>query len=210
MFIILSGVQGSGKGTQGRILEEKFGFKIFETGWELRKHIAANSEIWKKVKAVIDAGQLVWVEIIEEIVKEFIESLKPDDNVIFDGIPRNKVQKEFMDKIFNKFDYKVLSLDLPKEKVEARLLGRRTCNNCKKVFPSVYEGDKCDNCETWVLVRRDDDQDEQAIKTRINIFFDETLPVIKMYEQEWKLVEVNADNSIEWVTEDIISKLNLK
>jgi len=210
MFIILSGVQGSGKGTQGRILQERFGFKIFETGWELRKHIAWNTEIWKKVKSIIEAWNLVWIDIIEEIIRDFMENLNAQDNIIFDWIPRNAEQKDLMDKLLADYDFVTLSLDLPKEKVEARLLGRRSCDSCKKVFPSVYTSDDCDNCTEWKLMKRADDSDEEAIKTRINIFFEETLPLIKKYKKEGKLIEINADNSIEWVTEEIISKLNLK
>lgn len=210
MFIILSWVQGSGKGTQWRILKDKFWFKIFETGAELRKHIAENTEIWKKVKSIIEAWNLVWIDIIEEIIRDFIHNLNAQDNIIFDWIPRNKDQKDLMDKLLSKYEYKVLSLDLPKEKVEKRLLGRRSCDTCKKVFPASYDSDKCDNCVTWKLIKRTDDSDENAIKIRINIFFDETLPLIKEYSKEWKLVEINADNTIENVTEEIISKLNLK
>lgn len=207
MYIVLSGVQGCGKGTQSAILVEKFGFKTFETGSIIRGHIKGETEIGKKVKAIVESGNLVGDDIIEEMLRDFMASVKEGENVIFDGVPRNIEQKRVFDKVVS--DYKVLYMNLPKEEVEARLLGRRNCKDCKKVFPASYTSDKCDDCE-GELFKRADDQDESAIKTRIDTFFEKTLPLIDEAREEGNVVEVNANAPIETVTEEILTKLNLK
>lgn len=207
MFIVLSGVQGCGKGTQSAILVEKFGFRTFETGSIIRNHIKGETEIGKKVKAIVEAGNLVGDDIIEEMLRDFMTGVKEGENIIFDGVPRNIEQKRVFDKVVS--DYKVLYMNLPKEEVEARLLGRQNCKDCKKVFPASYTDGKCDNCG-GELFKRVDDQDEQAIKTRIDTFFEKTLPLIEEADSEGNCLEVNANASIEEVTEEILTKLNLK
>jgi len=201
MKLVLIWIQGSGKWTQARILAEKYGFSIFETWWALRNIAKQDSELWKLVKETIEAGKQVTPEIIEDIVKDFIKH--NDGNIIFDGLVRNMWNKDTADRLL--WDYKVLFFDLDEKEAMNRLLWRMYNPKTWATYPAWTEYDSKTGDK---LVKRTDDE-EQAIKQRIKEFFEKTMPVIKEYEKEWKLIKINADNCIEWVTKELIKKLNL-
>jgi len=202
MKLVFIWIQGSGKWTQWKILQEKFGFNIFETGWALRKLAKENSELWKKVKETIEAWKQVSPELIEDILIDFINNSN-SEKIIFDGLVRNAWNKATADKIL--WDYKVVFFDLPREIAEKRLLGRKYNPKTGETFLSSFNYDP----KTWdkLEVRKDDNED--SIKQRINEFFDKTMPVVEEYKKEWKLIEIDANNCIEWVTKELIEKLGL-
>ena len=202
MYLVLIWIQGSGKWTQARILNEKYGFKIFETGQALRNITKKDTPLGHLVKETIEAGKQVSPEIIEDIVKDFIETTD-SENIIFDGLVRNMWNKQTADKLLK--DYKVLFFDLDEQEAMNRLLGRMYNPKTGATYPAGTEydpktGDK--------LIKRTDDE-EEAIKQRIKEFFEKTMPVVEEYEKEWKLIKVNAKQSIDDVTNEIISKLAL-
>jgi len=129
MDLILFGIQGSGKGTQGKVLKERYKMEYFETGGELRRLAKENSSLGKKVKSIIEAGHLVPNEIVMEIVQNFIEHINKNSNIIFDGIPRKMVQAKSLEKLLkkDKRDYRAIILDLSQEEAMNRLLKRRIC-----------------------------------------------------------------------------------
>ena len=200
MYLVLIGIQGSGKGTQARILQEKYWFEIFETGQALRNITKQDTDLWKLVKSTIEAGKQVTPEIIEDIVKDFLENSNKE-NIIFDWLVRNLWNKETADKILE--EYKVLFFDLDEQEAMNRLLWRMYNPNTWATYPVWTEidpktGDK--------LIKRSDDE-ENAIKQRIKEFFEKTIPAVEKYEKEWKLIKINAKQSIEDVTKEIIEKL---
>ena len=202
MKLVLIWIQGSGKWTQARILEEKYWFEIFETGQALRNITKQDTELWKLVKSTIEAGKQVTPEIIEDIVKDFLENTK-SEKIIFDGLVRNIGNKKTADELLK--DYKVLFFDLDEQEAMNRLLWRMYNPKTGATYPAGTEidpktGDK--------LIKRTDDE-EQAIKQRIKEFFEKTMPVVQEYEKEWKLIKVNAKQSIDEVTNEILSKLGL-
>jgi len=203
MKLVFVWIQGSGKWTQWKILENNFGFEIFETGWALRKIAKEDSELWRTIKETIEAGKQVSPEMIEDILVDFIENKANSGNIIFDWLVRNVWNKATADKIL--WDYKVVLFELSREKAEKRLLGRKYNPKTGETFLSTFNydpktGDKLE-------VRKDDNQD--SIKQRIEEFYEKTLPVIEEYEKEGKLIKINADNCIEWVTKELVEKLGL-
>ncbi len=201
MQLVFIWIQGSGKGTQARILAEKYGFSIFETWGQLRKLAKEDTELWRLIKTTIEAGKQVTPDIIEMILEDFIKTSK-SDNIIFDGLVRNMWNKQTADKMLSK-DYKVVYFDLPENEAIKRLLGRMYNPKTWETFPAWTEfdpktGDK--------LVKRSDDE-ENAIKQRIKDFYEKTLPVVELYEKEWKLIKINANQPIESVTQEIVDKL---
>jgi adenylate kinase len=203
MKLVFVWIQGSGKWTQWKILENNFWFEIFETGGALRKIAKEDSELWKTIKNTIEAWKQVSPEMIEDILVDFIENKASWNNIIFDGLVRNAWNKATADKIL--WDYKVVLFELDREKAEKRLLGRKYNPKTGETFLSTFNydpktGDKLE-------VRKDDNQD--SIRQRIEEFYEKTLPVIEEYESEWKLIKINADNCIEWVTKELIKKLGL-
>ncbi len=204
MYLVFIGIQGSGKGTQARILKEKYGFDIFETWGALRQIAKEGSDLGKLVKETIEAWKQVTPEIIEMILEDYLQKIS-NDKIIFDGLVRNMGNKETADSKLPK-DYKVVYFDLPEEEAIKRLLWRMYNPKTGETFPAGTEydpktGDK--------LIKRSDDE-ENAIKQRIKEFYEKTLPVVEIYEKEGKLIRINANQSIQEVTKEIIEKLGLK
>jgi len=200
MDFVFFGIQGAGKGTQSRIAAEKFNLKIFETGAELRKIAAENSPLGAKVKKIIEAGNLVTTEIVMEIVDNFVAG-NLNEKILFDGIPRSLEQKTQFDEILKKRgrDFLGILIDLPIESAKKRLLNRRICADCKKVFGADFENENCDNCGGKLQKRADDT--EAAILKRLENFAAQTLPAIEKYGE--KIVKVDGENSVEKVAAEI-------
>lgn len=182
--LVFYGIQGSGKGTQAKLLEKDYNYVVFSTGNELREHVQKQTELGKKVEPIINAGIHVSDEIIVELVKEFYQN-NPDKKIIFDGVIRNQNQCQTITEFFQEHNIqtKAVYLDLDKESAIQRILSR-----------AEKEG-------------REDDNIDSA-KKRINLFFEKTLPVIQNYKDS-EIITVNAKQSIEDVYSELKAKLNL-
>lgn len=204
MDLILFGMQGSGKGTQSKVIAERCGLEVFETGAELRRLAAEDSELGRKVKSIIEAGHLVPTEVVMEIIADFLHHLPAGKSVLFDGIPRSDDQQKLFDELMKKegHDFMGLLIELSEKEALHRLTTRRLCKVCKSVFPAFYEKDKCENCGGELITRHDDTPD--AIRTRIDTFLQKTVPVIEDYKAQGKMLIVNGEQAIEKVTEDIV------
>lgn len=208
MDLILFGIQGSGKGTQGKILKEHYDMAYFETGAQLRRLASEDSELGKKVKSIIEAGHLVPNEIVMEIVEDFLSTVQEGKSVIFDGIPRKMEQAESLDALLDKNgrEYKAVVLDLSEEEALNRLTKRRICSGCKEVYPASYKEDACEKCGGELITRTDDNAD--SIKVRIDAFVNETMPVINMYDEKELLIKINGEQEIDEVTKELIETLD--
>lgn len=198
MDFLFFGIQGSGKGTQSKLLCEKYGLSYFETGGRLRRLASENSDLGKKIKSILEAGKLVPNEVVIEMVEDFLAHLPSQKtSVIFDGIPRNEGQAKLLEDLLVKHGRKYIGvhIHIPKELAIERLLKRRLCEKCKKIFPPDYAKDMCDVCRGKLITRSDDT--EQAIRTRLDVFEKETTPVVDRYRKENRLVEVSGDKPIE-------------
>jgi adenylate kinase len=207
MDYVLFGIQGSGKGTQGKVLAQRLGAAYFETGGELRRLAAENSALGQKVKSIIDAGHLVPNEVVMEIVEDFVkrEAGRP---IIFDGIPRNGEQNATFEALLKKMErpYTGIYFELSREEAERRLLSRRICIGCKTVYPSNYpKAFACEKCGGKLTTRADDNAD--SIRTRLDIFYKETLPIVEAWRAASKMFTVNAAPSIEEVTKELLKKI---
>ena len=199
MHIVFIWIQGSWKWTQSRILQKEKWFEIFETGQALRNITKQNSDLWRLVKNTIESGKQVTPDIIENILKDYISS-NNNDNIIFDGLVRNMWNKETADKILDKW-YKVVFFDLNEKEAMKRLLWRMYNPKTWETFTSWTKVDP----KTWdKLVKRSDDE-ENSIKQRIKEFYEKTLPVVDLYKKEWKLIKINANQSVEKVTTEILN-----
>ncbi|MBU1992689.1 MAG: nucleoside monophosphate kinase [Patescibacteria group bacterium] len=207
MDLILFGIQGSGKGTQGIFIAEKYGFEVFETGAELRKLSREDSELGRKVKEIIEAGNLVPNDVVMEIVENFTNKIEPGKNVLFDGIPRKIEQKESLDALLNRLErpFAGILIQISEEEALRRLTTRRLCKTCKTVYPASYGSDTCE-CGGKLITRTDDNP--ESIKTRLRAYASETVPVIEKYKEEGKMIEVNGEQPIEKVTEEVFTFLD--
>lgn len=206
MDLIFFGMQGSGKGTLGKAIAERYGMRIFEMGGELRKLAQENSELGKKVKSIIEAGHLVSDDVVMEIVENFMKNLEANENILFDGIPRKVEQAKLLNNILDKHSrkYTGVLLDIKKETALYRLTTRRICQNCKAIYPVFYSKDVCEKCGGQLTTRADDN--ETAIKTRLDAYEKETIPAMTLYENS--LLKIDGEPPIERVRELAFEKLD--
>lgn len=206
MDLILFGMQGSGKGTLGKFLAEKYKLKIFEMGNELRSLASENTTLGQKVKSIIEAGELVSDDLVMEIVENFMNTLPEGQSIIIDGIPRTLNQAQLLKKVLenNNRKYKALLLDLKKESALTRLTTRRICSNCKAVYPAIYDKETCEACNGELITRADDNP--EAIEKRLTAFENETIPAIELYKD--KLIKIDGEPSIEKVQNLALEELN--
>ena len=212
MNIIFLGPPGAGKGTQAKILVEKYGIPQISTGDMLREHVAKGTELGMKAKEYMEKGQLVPDEIILSMVKERLSHDDAQKGFILDGFPRTVAQAEALDKLLEEMGKKieyVLALIVPDEELVTRLTGRRTCKNCGMMYhikfkPPKVEG-KCDACGGELYQRADDN--EETVRNRLKVYHEQTAPLIEYYKKKGVLFEVDGYKSIEEITHQLINIL---
>jgi adenylate kinase len=225
MNILFFGPNGSGKGTQGAIVKEKFNIPHIETGVIFRDNISRGTDLGKEAKGYIDRGELV-PDIIT--IPMILDRLKEDDckgGWLLDGFPRNLTQAEELDKALRKEGitlHFVIEMILDRQIAKDRIMGRRLCvkdnNHPNNVFIDAIkpDGDKCRVCG-GDLKTRSDDQDEDAIDKRHNIYYDTetgTMAAINFYKDlseksggEPKIIELDGRPGVKEVSADLIAKL---
>ncbi|MBS3054367.1 MAG: adenylate kinase [Candidatus Aenigmarchaeota archaeon] len=198
MKIVLLGMAGSGKGTQASMLSEKYGVPHISMGDLLREEVKSDSPIGQKIKEIINAGRLVPDELTVNILKGRLSRSDCSKGFILDGFPRNVPQAEMLGK---KFDAAIL-LELDDSIAVKRLSGRRQCRECGKIYP---QGNKCSACG-GPLYQRDDDTPD-AIKKRLEIFHNDTKPLIAYYKKEGILKTIDASQAVDAVFSNIRNAL---
>jgi adenylate kinase len=215
MRIVLLGAPGSGKGTQAKKLVAEFGYPQVSTGDLLRDAVARKTEYGLKAKAAMDAGQLVSDEIVLGILEERLAQPDAANGFILDGYPRNLAQagelERLLEELGQPLDMAVL-MHVDLGILNKRLTGRRNCKTCGKVFnvhfmPPPPEGRCGDHiCE---LVQRDDDR-EETIGRRLEVYRAETEPLIDYYRNAGKLKIVDADGALEEVYGRLLKAVGLR
>lgn len=218
MVIIMLGAPGTGKGTVAVLLQNKLNIKHISTGDIFRKNIKEGTELGKLSEKFIAEGKLVPDDITIELIKERLSEPDTKNGIILDGFPRTVKQAEALDKILsekNKNVNKVINLTTPDEEVIERIVNRRVCSNheCKTVYNLILNPPKqegiCDICGHKLIQRKDDT--EETVRTRLNVYFDETSPLIDFYEKKGVVLTELVSKSInklgEDVAEDIVSIL---
>ena len=182
MDLIFFGIQGSGKGTQAKKLAAEHDYDIFEAGGELRAIASSGTELGETVKSYIDVGKLVPHEIIMNVVEEAISKRSPDQKIIFDGIPRDIDQMRDFNSVMEKLgrSFCCIHITLSEEEAVQRILKR-----------AEKEG-------------RADDASEETIRKRMGTFLEKTMLVIKEYENQNKVYDVDGQGTIDEIYERII------
>lgn len=188
MNIIMMGAQGTGKGTVAGLLKESLNIPHISTGEIFRKNIKEGTELGKIAVKYADEGKLVPDEVTNSMVRNRLNEEDCKNGFILDGYPRNIVQAEELDNILNDKNEKldiVVNLTTPTEEIIERVMARRECPNCKKVYNMILNkpknGEICDDCGAELIKRKDDT--EEKLQLRLDTFFKETKPVIDFYNE---------------------------
>ena len=207
MNIIMMGAQGTGKGTVAGLIKEELNIPHISTGEIFRKNIKEGTELGKIATKYADEGKLVPDEVTNKMVKERINEQDCKDGFILDGYPRTLAQAKELDKMLEEKNTKVdlvINLNTPTEEIIERVLARRECPKCKRVYNMVLnkpkEGELCDDCKVQ-LTRRVDDTREK-LELRLNTFFTETKPVIDFYAEKGIVKDEEVSIKINRLGED--------
>jgi adenylate kinase len=200
MKLILLGAPGAGKGTVAKLLTKIDGSVQISTGDILRAAVAAGTELGKQAQAAMKAGDLVSDDLIMGIMKERLQEDDCKSGYLLDGFPRTIPQAEALKKLLDKMGEKLdaaVEIDVPRDVILDRLTTRRTCTGCGAIYniksnPTKVEG-ICDKCGESVVQR--DDETEEAISNRLNIYNDQTAPLVGFYKEEGLLLSVDATSS---------------
>lgn len=201
--LILLGPPGAGKGTQARMLEDKFGLVQLSTGDLLREAVAAGTEAGKAAKAVMEAGELVSDEIVIAILRDRMTASDCAKGIILDGFPRTTVQAEALDGLLAETDQKInaaISLEVEDAEMVTRISGRYTCGNCGEGYHDQFkqpeEDGVCDKCGSTEFKRRADDNAE-TVTSRLAAYHAQTAPLISYYQDQGVLKGLNAMGNID-------------
>ena len=202
MKLILLGAPGAGKGTVAKMLTQIDGSVQISTGDILRAAVAAGTELGKKAEAAMKAGDLVSDDLIMGIMEERLKEDDCKNGYLLDGFPRTIPQAEALKDLLAKMGEQldcVVNIDVPRDVILDRLTTRRTCVDCGAIYnvkshPPKVEG-KCDKCGGDVVQR--DDETEEAIGNRLDVYNEKTAPLAGFYEKEGMLLTVSATSSEE-------------
>ena len=212
MRLVLLGAPGAGKGTQAKKLIDKYGIPQISTGDILRKAVADGTPLGKEAKVIMDKGELVTDEIVIGLVKERLAQDDCKKGYILDGFPRTTPQAEELDNVLAAMNSPLdtaLSVDVDMGDLMKRLTGRRTCGSCQQMYnvhfsPPQKDG-VCDKCG-GDLIQRDDDK-EDTIKNRLEVYERSTAPLIDYYGKKNILKSVEGIGSIDDIFNKICSVL---
>ncbi len=200
--LILLGPPGAGKGTQARMLEERFGLVQLSTGDLLRGAVAAGTEAGLAAKAVMEKGELVSDEIVLAVLRERLDQPDVAVGTILDGFPRTAAQAEALDELLAERSQQidaVISLKVDDEAMVERVSGRYTCANCGEGYHDSFKRPTiegvCDKCGGTEMKRRADDNAE-TVRTRLSAYHADTAPLIDYYAARGTLTEIPAMGEI--------------
>ena len=205
MRLVLVGPPGAGKGTQAQFLAAHYLITHISTGDIFRANLKAGTPLGEQAKSFMDRGELVPDSVTNEMVKDRLTHADAKSGFLLDGFPRNVAQAEVLREILAEKKtplHAVLEFALGDEEIVARLSSRRTCRDCGA--PSVGY-DKCPTCGGEVYQREDDKA--EVIKRRLEVYSEQTAPIIAFYRNEGLLISVSAVGSVEAITDLAISAL---
>jgi adenylate kinase len=211
--IVLVGPPGAGKGTQAHFIASQLAIPRISTGDIFRYNVANNTELGAKAKEFMDLGDLVPDEVTVAMVRDRLAEDDAKGGFLLDGFPRNVPQADTLKKMLGDMDQRltvVLELVVDEDEVVRRLSGRRTCRRCERVWHLLYDPPSrpgiCDDCG-GELFQRDDDK-EQVIRHRLEVYSSQTAPLIAFYAEEGILVGIDATGPVEEVTQRALSALS--
>ena len=209
MNLILMGAPGAGKGTQSERISEQWGIPAISTGEILRAAIKAGTELGKQAKVLIDAGQFVPDDVMIAIIKETLSSKACANGFILDGFPRSIPQAEALEAMGVHIDC-ALSLEVADDVIIERMAGRRMCSKCGASYHIEHKKPQkeniCDRCGSSLYIRTDDAA--ETVKSRLEVFHEQTEPLKSFYEERGLLKCVNSELGVDETTALVFEALS--
>ena len=212
MRLVLVGPPGAGKGTQAQFISSNLSIPKISTGDIFRSNVSGGTELGRQAKAFMDRGDLVPDEVTIAMVSSRLQEDDAQVGFLLDGFPRNVPQAETLKKMLAEWDARldiVLELVVDDDEVVRRLSGRRTCRKCGRIWHVVFDPPArqsiCDDCG-GELFQRDDDQ-EETIRHRLDVYNQQTRPLIAYYADEGTLLGIDATGPVEEITDRAMSAL---
>ena len=210
--VVLLGPPGAGKGTQAKLLQEKFAACQISTGDILRKAVTEKTPLGQEAAQYIDRGALVPDEVIVKLVAERLKEKDCEAGFILDGFPRTIPQAESLDAILREMRLslnRVLSVQVPRAVIIERLAGRRNCKNCGALSHTVFNPPKkagvCDQCGGELYQRHDDE--EETVANRLKVYEKQTQPLVNYYRQRQLLREIDGVGAVEEIRARVLGAL---
>lgn len=206
MRLVLVGPPGAGKGTQASLLAEHYKIPHISTGDIFRANLKSGTALGLQAKGFMDKGELVPDSVTNEMVKDRLSNAS---GFLLDGFPRNVAQAEVLQSFLSEKGAPlnaVVEFQINNEEIIKRLSSRRTCRGCGKVFPGQVS--KCDSCGGEIY-QRDDDK-ESVIARRLEVYGEQTAPIIDYYRKAGLLVAISATGEVSAITKDVIDALSKK
>jgi adenylate kinase len=210
--LVLVGPPGAGKGTQAQFIASHLSIPKISTGDIFRYNVSTGTELGQQAKAYMDRGDLVPDEVTIAMVIGRLQEPDAQAGFLLDGFPRNVPQAEVLRKLLAEWDTRldvVLELVVDDDEVVRRLSGRRTCRQCGRIWHVLFEPpartDICDDC-AGELFQRDDDR-EQTIRHRLDVYAEQTQPLIAFYADDGILLGIDATGPVEEITERAMNAL---
>jgi adenylate kinase len=212
MRLVLVGPPGAGKGTQAQFLAAHFAIPHISTGDIFRANLKGNSPLGIEAKGYMDKGELVPDSVTNEMVRDRLNQDDLGNGFLLDGYPRNVAQAEVLRAILAEKGtplHAALELSVDQDEIVTRLSGRRSCSNCQRPFHIVNEKPAvegiCDGCG-GELIQREDDKAE-VIKRRLEVYAEQTEPIISFYRNEGLLITISATGPVNQITDSAIAAL---
>ena len=213
MNIILFGPPGAGKGTQAQFIVKKYNYFQLSTGNLLREEVKLKTSLGKKIEALISNGKFASDEIVNTLLRKSITNLKFRDRIIFDGYPRNVDQAKNLETILEEFDQTIghiIFLNVSKDIIKKRIMGRMTCDKCNMTLNEFFNKDQIElhPCGKDFLKKRKDDSFDVVV-ARYETYMKTTKPVLDFYSKNVNFTEIDGAVEIEQITNKINAVLNV-
>ncbi|MDQ2812051.1 MAG: adenylate kinase [Actinomycetota bacterium] len=212
MRIVLVGPPGAGKGTQAQFIASHLAIPRISTGDIFRYNVTSHTGLGRQAKQFMDRGDLVPDEVTVAMVRDRLGEDDAQEGFLLDGFPRNVLQAETLKKMLLELDTRlsvVLELVVDEDEVVRRLSGRRTCRRCERVWHVLYDPPAhhglCDDCGSELFQRDDDSED--TIRHRIEVYAEQTSPLVSFYADENILIGIDATGPVEEITSRALAAL---
>ena len=213
MKLLIMGPPGAGKGTQAQFIVKKYNYFQLSSGDLLRDEIKKKTTLGKRIVKIMPQGELITDEIVNVLLKQTISTPENKNRIIFDGYPRNISQAENLEQVLkedNQVIGSVIFLNVSREIIKKRIMGRITCEKCNMILNEFFNKDEIDAhpCEKKYLKKRKDDN-EQTVITRYNTYMEKTKPLLDFYSSKDGFYKIDASLKIEVIKGKIDKILNV-